>query len=70
MGVYLNSVSPYAMYKSECGKPYFVDKSLMIEGLLPLAEQGNDHICITGLRRFGKTVMTRRRNFTDVSWRF
>lgn len=33
MGVYLNSVSPYAMYKSECCKPYFVDKSLMIEEL-------------------------------------
>lgn len=57
MGIYLNSVSPYTMYKSECSKPYFVDKSLIIRELLPLAEQGNNHVCITRPRRFGKTVM-------------
>lgn len=57
MGIYLNSVSPYTMYKSECSKPYFVDKSMLIKELLPLAEQGNNHVCITRPRRFGKTVM-------------
>ena len=57
MGVYLNSAGPYTMYKSECSKPYFVDKSMIIKELLPLAEQGNNHVCITRPRRFGKTVM-------------
>lgn len=57
MGVYLNSAGPYTMYKSECSKPYFVDKSRIIAELLPLIEQGNNHICITRPRRFGKTVM-------------
>ena len=57
MGVYLNNVNPYTMYRSECAKPYFVDKSLILQELCPLAEQGNNHICITRPRRFGKTIM-------------
>lgn len=57
MGVYLNSASPYTMYTSEQKKPYFVDKTRIIEELLPLIQQGNNHLCITRPRRFGKTVM-------------
>ena len=57
MGVYLNSASPYTMYKSEQKKPYFVDKTRIIGELLPLIQQGNNHLCITRPRRFGKTVM-------------
>lgn len=57
MGTYLNSVGPYIMYKSECDKPYFVDKSMILQELLPLVKQGNNHVCITRPRRFGKTVM-------------
>lgn len=57
MGAYLNSISPYFMYKSEYDKPYFVDKSMILQELLPLVKQGNNHICITRPRRFGKTVM-------------
>ncbi len=56
MGIYLNSESAYTLYKSETQKPYFVDKSLMIEELFPLIEEGTNHICITRPRRFGKTV--------------
>ena len=56
MGVYLNSKTAYTLYKSETEKPYFVDKSRMLEELFPLVETGNNHICITRPRRFGKTV--------------
>ena len=57
MGIYLNSISSYSLYKSEYTRPYFVDKSSLLKELIPLAEQGNAHICITRPRRFGKTVM-------------
>lgn len=57
MGIYLNSKSAYTLYKSETEKPYFVDKSQMLKELFPLVQTGNNHICITRPRRFGKTVM-------------
>lgn len=57
MGIYLNSRSAYTLYKSETEKPYFVDKTKMLEELFPLVQTGNNHICITRPRRFGKTVM-------------
>lgn len=57
MGIYLNSMSPYTLYKSEVNSPYFVDKSQMLKELIPLAEVGNRHVCVTRPRRFGKTVM-------------
>jgi hypothetical protein len=57
MGVYLNSKTAYILYKSETEKTYFVDKSRMLEELFPLVQTGNNHICITRPRRFGKTVM-------------
>ena len=57
MGVYLNGTTAYTLYKSETAKPYFVDKSQMLKELFPLVSTGNNHICITRPRRFGKTVM-------------
>ena len=57
MGTYLNSITPYTLYKSECLSPYFVDKTLMLRELFPYVSAGNRHICITRPRRFGKTIM-------------
>ena len=57
MGVYLNSAAPFYLYKSETEKPYFIDKSLLLEQLFSLVQTGNSHICITRPRRFGKTIM-------------
>ena len=57
MGTYLNSITPYTLYKSESLSPYFVDKTLMLSELLPYVSAGNRHICITRPRRFGKTIM-------------
>ncbi|WP_148411818.1 AAA family ATPase [Murimonas intestini] len=57
MGIYLNGTGAYRLYKGETIKPYFVDKSQMLEELFPMVDSGNSHICITRPRRFGKTVM-------------
>lgn len=57
MGTYLNSITPYTLYKSESLSPYFVDKTLMLRELFPYISAGNRHICITRPRRFGKTIM-------------
>ena len=57
MGTYLNSITPYTLYKSESLSPYFVDKTLMLRELFPYVCAGNRHICITRPRRFGKTIM-------------
>ncbi len=57
MGIYLKSLTAYTMYKSETEKTYFVDKSKILKELFPLVETGNNHICVTRPRRFGKTVM-------------
>lgn len=56
MGVFLDSKTAYTLYKNETEKPFFVDKSQMLEELFPLVREGNNHICITRPRRFGKTV--------------
>ena len=57
MAFYLNSGEPYFMYKSEMQKPYFVDKTKMLEELILMVEETNNFVCITRPRRFGKTVM-------------
>ena len=57
MGRYLNSSTPYALYQGEANQPYFVDKSLLLTELFPVLDAGNQHVCITRPRRFGKTVM-------------
>lgn len=57
MGIYLNSSTAYTLYGNEAAKPYFVDKTRMLEELFPQIGEGNNYICITRPRRFGKTVM-------------
>ena len=57
MGRYLNSSIPYALYQGEANQPYFVDKSLLLTELFPVLDAGNQHVCITRPRRFGKTIM-------------
>ena len=56
MGIYLNSEAAYTLYKNETKKPYFVDKSLLLEELFSLVEEGTNYICLTRPRRFGKPV--------------
>ena len=57
MGIFLNSSVPYAIYREILSDPYFVDKSSLIDELIPVLGRRNRYICITRPRRFGKTVM-------------
>lgn len=57
MANYLNSIKSVSLFRMERMKPYFVDKSPMIEELLPLIESGGSYVCITRPRRFGKSLM-------------
>ena len=57
MGIYLNSKTPYSLYKEAISGLYFVDKTNMLVELITLVEQGNKYICVTRPRRFGKTIM-------------
>lgn len=69
MGLYLNSKKPQDNYQEIAESTYFVDKTMLLEELIPIVEsdqeiirqigisRGNKYICITRPRRFGKTVM-------------
>ena len=71
MGIYLNSKTPFQLFYNEAADTYFVDKSSMLNGLIPLVESSENilirneasqrkdyrYICITRPRRFGKTLM-------------
>ncbi len=57
MGMFLNSMSPYRKYQAVATDTYFVDKTRLIEELLPAMGKENRFFCITRPRRFGKTVM-------------
>ncbi len=57
MGMFLNSIVPYEAYKEIFLDIYFVDKTLLIEELIPAIGRKNKYFCITRPRRFGKSVM-------------
>lgn len=57
MGMFLNSNIPYDAYKEVLLDKYFVDKTLLINELIPALGRKNRYFCITRPRRFGKTVM-------------
>lgn len=72
MGIYLNSASPYVLYREIFSSAYFVDKTDILGELVPIVEpegaipgtygknggKNIKYICITRPRRFGKTVMS------------
>ena len=57
MGRFLNNKESYDKYKTVMSGPYFVDKSEILEELIPALQQEQRFFCITRPRRFGKTVM-------------
>lgn len=69
MGLYLNSRKPHNNYQEIVNSTYFVDKTGLLEELIPIvgpgsrgdgaafrAGQSSKYICITRPRRFGKTI--------------
>ncbi|MCD8014440.1 MAG: ATP-binding protein [Lachnospiraceae bacterium] len=57
MGYYLNPEDVLELYKGETEKPYFVDKTAMLEELITVLGQGRSYISVTRPRRFGKSVV-------------
>ena len=39
------------------GSPYFVDKSAILEEIIPRIGTTENYICLTRPRRFGKSIM-------------
>ena len=57
MGIFLNNTAPFEAYKIAVSDRYFVDKSMLLEDLIPSIDREQRFLCITRPRRFGKTVM-------------
>lgn len=57
MGMYLNSRMPLEAFKAVTAGKYFVDKSEILQELLPAIGTEDRFFCITRPRRFGKTVI-------------
>lgn len=57
LGQFLKSREPYDKYKTVMNGTYFVDKSEILEELIPVLQQEQRFFCITRPRRFGKTIM-------------
>ena len=56
MGIFLNSTAPFEAYKITALDKYFVDKTMLIEELIPSKGREQRLLCITIPRRLGKTV--------------
>lgn len=57
MGMFLNSIVPYESFRSIAAGDYFVDKSRILEELIPMLGAEERFLCITRPRRFGKSTM-------------
>lgn len=57
MGMFLNSIEPYDKYKTITKGLYFVDKTELLEELIPALEQEQSFSVSQDQGRFGKTVM-------------
>lgn len=57
MGMFLNSKIPFEAYRITASGKYFVDKSQLIEELIPELGTEERFYCVTRPRRFGKSVM-------------
>lgn len=56
MGNYLNSLEAYTTYSKAVHSPYFIDKSAMLDEIIPRIDTMENYICVTRPRRFGKTL--------------
>lgn len=54
MGIFLNSTAPFEAYKITALDKYFVDKTMLIEELIPSIGREQRFLCITRPRRFRK----------------
>lgn len=54
---YLNTKKACILYQEIFSMEYFVDKSEILEEIIPRLGTANKYLCITRPRRFGKTIM-------------
>lgn len=57
MGYYLNNESAYTIFYGAVESPYFVDKTEILDEIIPRIGKTQRFICITRPRRFGKSIM-------------
>lgn len=57
LGMYLNSRMPFEAFKAVAAGKYFVDKSEILQEIIPSMGSEERFFCITRPRRFGKTVI-------------
>lgn len=57
MGNYLDSADALTAYTEVCKSPYFVDKSAILENIIPRIGTTEKYVCVTRPRRFGKSIM-------------
>lgn len=57
MGNYLNSTEPLFTYTKVSNSPYFIDKSEILNQIIPRIGTTENYICVTRPRRFGKSIM-------------
>lgn len=57
MGNYLDSRDAFTTYTEVFKSPYFVDKSAILETLIPRIGTTEKFVCVTRPRRFGKSIM-------------
>lgn len=53
---YLNVKTPLVLFEKAVNSKIYVDKSRMLEKLSARIGTGNQYVCVTRPRRFGKTV--------------
>lgn len=53
---YLNVKTPFVLFEKAVNSKIYVDKSRMLEKLSERIGTGNQYVCVTRPRRFGKTV--------------
>jgi hypothetical protein len=56
MGNYLDSPDALTAYTAVYNSPYFIDKSAILNEIIPRMKTTEKYICITRPRRFGKSV--------------
>lgn len=57
MGYYLNPKDVLDLYRKESEKPYFVDKTALLDKISDMLDHGGYNIAVTRPRRFGKTIV-------------
>ena len=57
MSNYLNTKKAYSLYNEIVSMEYFVDKTEILEEIIPRLGKANKYLCITRPRRLGKTIM-------------